>query len=56
VIGETAEPAVQQKRAAQNLSERFGLPADVADSYVRLLLDRRRRQPSLSEEIFGGRK
>lgn len=56
VIGETTEPAVQQERAAQHMSERFGLPANVADSYIRLLLDRRRRQPSLSEEIFGGRK
>lgn len=43
----------QREHAAKQLVERFGIPAHVAGSYVRLLLGGRRRQLPLSKEIFG---
>jgi hypothetical protein len=52
-LGDDDELSDDQGRAARHLAEQFGLPDEVAASYVRLLLGRRRRQPSLSEELFG---
>lgn len=53
ILGNADDLTDQQERAAEHLADQFGLPADVAGSYVRLLLGGRRRRPSLSEEIFG---
>ncbi len=53
ILGDADDLADQQERAAEHLADQFGLPADVAGSYVRLLLGGRRRRTSLSEEIFG---
>src|SRR5207249_4246314 len=54
VLGDADDLADQLERAAKHLAKRFGLPIDVAASYVRLLVGRRGRRSSLSEEIFGG--
>lgn len=43
----------REHRAAEHLADLYGLPTDVANSYVRLLFSSRRRRQSLSEEIFG---
>jgi len=53
ILGDTEDLADREERAVEHVAERFGLPAEVAGSYVRFLLGRRRRQPSLSEEVFG---
>jgi hypothetical protein len=52
ILGDVEDLTDQQDRAAEHLAERFGLPIEVAASYLGLLLGRRRRT-SLSEEIFG---
>jgi hypothetical protein len=39
--------------AAEYVAKRFGLPDDIAASYVQLLLGSRRKALSLTEEIFG---
>lgn len=54
-LGAADDLTGQQELAAKHLAESFGLPADVASSYVRLLLGGRRGRLSLSEEIFGGK-
>lgn len=54
-LREMVRDADGERRAAQYFEERFGLPADAATSYVRLLLRKQRRLPTLSEEIFGGK-
>ncbi len=55
IFGDSDDPTDQQLRGAEHLAEQFGLPADVASSYVGLLLVGLRRKPSLSEEIFGSK-
>src|SRR2546425_5791755 len=48
VLGSAEDLTGHLERAAEHLAERFGLPADVTGSYVRLLLGGQRRRPSLS--------
>jgi hypothetical protein len=49
----TDDVAGRERRAAEHLADLYGLPPDVASSYVSLLFSSRRRRRSLSEEIFG---
>lgn len=53
LLGDAEDLSGQEDRAAEHLAGVFGLPSDVASSYVRLLVGGRRRRPSLSQEIFG---
>jgi hypothetical protein len=55
LLGENEDVSALEERAAEDLAEQYGLPRDVASSYVRLLLRNRRRRLSLSEEIFGSK-
>jgi hypothetical protein len=53
VLGDAESLGGQVTRAVDYVAERFGLPNDVAASYVQLLLGKRRKRLSLTEEIFG---
>jgi hypothetical protein len=55
LLGENEDVSGQEERAAEDLAEQFGLPRDVASSYVRLLFRSRRPRLSLSKEIFGSK-
>jgi Zn-dependent peptidase ImmA (M78 family) len=53
ILGDAEIGGGQMSRGADYVAERFGLPNDVAAAYIQLLLGKRRKRPSLTEEIFG---
>lgn len=55
-FGEFEKLVDQQEEAAEYIAGRFGLPRDVAASYVRHLGGRRRPRPKLSEMLLGGKR
>lgn len=53
VLGDADNLGEQDSRAVEYVAKRFGLPGDVAGTYIQLLLGSRRKSLSLTEEIFG---
>ncbi len=52
-LGDIKDVHGQREQAGIHLSERFGLPTEIAISYATQLLGRGQQRPTLTEQLFG---